>query len=452
MKIRKDVAKMVLPILAEQGFIMAMGVVNTKMASNLGNEAISAVGNIDAINNIVISFFSALAVGGTVVVAQSIGRRDYNQARKAGLNGLVSGLGVALIVTLILAIFRNLIVHSIFGTAEAIVMKNTLIYFGITIIGYPMIAMTSISFGILRGAGDTKTPMRISIFMNVLNVVLSYLFIYGISISNTHFHMVINGMGIRGAAIGITIARTIGMAMALHIFFTKFLELNIREMKNFHFSKDLLKDIFNIGLPSGLESLVFNGGKLITQVFIVGMGTVSIASNAIASSIFGLLNIPGIALSIAATAMVGQAIGRNDVAGAKSTLKYITQVGIGCLIVLCALLFPFANHVVSIFTDDPAVISKASGLLRSATIVMPLSWATSFVLPAGLKGGRDVKYTLMVSVIGMWAFRIGIGYVLAIPLGLGLIGIWLSMYIDWIVRSILFVLRFRGDKWFVHTK
>ncbi|NDL68197.1 MATE family efflux transporter [Clostridiales bacterium F-3ap] len=436
-----------MPILLEQAFLMLMGVVNTVMAGRLGREAVSAIGMIDSLNNIAITFFSALAVGGTVVVAQSLGRQDPQQARRAGLNSVAAGVALSIGITLVLALFRRSLVLSAFGQAEPRVMAYAVEYFTITLFTYPLMALLSMAFGILRGSGNTKAPMKISLTMNVFNVVLGYLLIFGLHLSNPHFNLGIPGLGVRGAALAIGAARTLGALLVVLALGRDFFKGKRGTVRNFRFHSGTLVDVFRIGLPAGLESLLFNGGKLVTQVFVVGMGTAAIASNAIASSMFGLLNIPGTAISIAATTMVGREIGRKDPEKAKRILTYLVKTCMVVLLGICMLMFPFSRFLASIYTEDREVVELTGGLVRSAAVAMPLLWAMSFILPAGFKGSGDVRYTLLVSVVGMWMFRILVGYLLAIPLGIGVLGIWLGMYADWLVRAVLFALRLKNGKW-----
>ncbi len=452
MVLRKDVMRLTLPVLAEQAFIMLMGVVNTIMASHLGKEAISAIGMIDSINNIIIAFFSAFAVGGTVIVAQNFGSMNLQGANKAALNAIFSGLIIAVTVTVLLAVFKRPMILTVFHAAEPLVIQNTLTYFNITLLTYPFIALMSIIFGVLRGAGNTKAPMKITITMNVFNVICSYLLIYGLEIGNNHLLIRIPSLGIKGAAYGIALARIIGFVMVMGVLLKDFLRINLRELTQFRFSLGTLKTIFNIGIPSSLESLMFNGGKLITQIFVVGMGTATIAANSISGSIFGLLNIPGSALSIAAIIMVGQFIGKQDTKMATETLRYLIKLGTICLVILCAIIYPFAHFLATIYTQDPEVVRITTMLIKSTVFAMPLLWSGSFILPSGLKGGGDVKYILVVSILGMWLFRLTLGYILAIPLGVGILGIWIAMYVDWFIRSLLFFIRFKSGKWVHKTK
>jgi putative MATE family efflux protein len=440
--IRKDILNLAVPILAEQVFVMSMGMINTMMAGHIGKEAVSAIGMVDSLNYIFIAFFSSLAVGGTVVVAQYVGQGNVKQANAATKQALYAGFMLSIIVTLITWTFRGPILNLLFGSAEATVINNAFIYLGITLLTYPLISIDLIANGILRGAGDTKTPMNITIFMNVINVIFSYIFIYGINLGSFH----INGMGILGAAIGIAIARTTGAVIIMIVLLRGSKIIKLKNLRSFKFDKELLSPIFGVGIPASLESLLFNCGKLITQIYIVNMGTISIASNAIAGSIASMLNIPGNAFSIAATAIVGQQIGRGKPKEAESSLKYLIIFSSVCLGILGLFSIPSAEFLTGLYNKNPEIIILTSRIIKLNALFI-ITWPSSFVLPAGLKGAGDAKYTLVTTIIGMWVFRITFGYILGIPLGLGLAGVWLGMFTDWIVRGILYLLRLKSGKW-----
>ncbi|MBZ9623410.1 MATE family efflux transporter [Clostridium sp. FP2] len=432
--IRKDVFNLAIPILTEQLFVISLGMINTMMAGHIGKEAVSAIGMVDSINNIFIAFFSALAIGGMVVVAQFVGQGNIKKANATMKQALFSGLIITLLVTMLMFLFQGPIIASLFGTAEPEVISNAHTYLGITLLTYPLITIDLVANGLLRGAGDTKTPMKVSIFMNIINVCLTYTFIN------------IFSMGIVGAALGIAIARVSGGIIILIVLLRGSKILKLTNIREFKFDKSLLKLIFGIGVPASVESLIFNGGKLITQIFIVNMGTIAIASNAIAGSVATMLNVPGNSLSIAATALVGKYMGRGETKEAENSLSYITVLSTVFLTVIALLFIPFAGNVVSLFTNNKEIIHLASTVLIVNSICIPL-WSISFVLPSGLKGAGDVKYTLITTIIGMWLFRITLGYLLGVVLNLGLVGIWLGMVIDWVIRGSLYCIRFKKGKW-----
>lgn len=443
MFIRKDVLKLAIPIMIEQTFVMLLGTCNTMMAGHIGEEAVSAIGMVDSINNMFISFFAALSVGATVVVAQQIGQNKPKKANETAKQSIVSGILVSLIITLLLWIFRIPLINVLYGSAEELIKIDAKLYLEFTLLTYPFIAIEQIANGILRGCGDTKTPMKISIFMNIINIVLGYILIFGIDILH------LPSFGIVGAAVAIAIARLIGTLIIMIVLFRGSKIIKLRNIFPFKFDMKIQKNIFNIGIPAGMEQVIFNAGKLIVQMFIVTMGTASIAANAISVSIAIMINVPGNALCLAATTLVGQYVGRNDIKGAKNILIYLTKFGTFCLVSLGILFIPISGWLASLYTDAPDVIAISSTLIISNSIAL-LAWGPSFILSSGLKGAGDTRFTMFTAFIGMWIFRILVGYVLGIILKIGVLGIWIAMYIDWIIRGTMYCIRLRGNKWLKH--
>lgn len=436
--IRNDVFKLTLPIFAEQLFVISLGTINTMMAGHIGKEAVSATGMVDSVNNIFIAFFSALAVGGTVVVAQYIGQKNVKKANDAMKQALFSGLLISFMITIALWIFKNQLISVLFGQADQRIIEDTHIYLGITLLTYPLITIDLVANGILRGAGDTKTPMKITIFMNIINVLFTFLFIN------------VFNLGITGAALGIAIARVTGGIIILIILVRGSKIIKLNKIRSFRFDKELLKPIFSVGIPASIESLLFNGGKLITQIFIVDMGTTAIAANSIASSIANLVNVPGNSLCTAATALVGQNMGKGSKKDASNVLNYIVKLATVLLVLLGIIMIPLASSFASLYNGNPEIIKLSSIVVIANSLCIPI-WSIAFVMPAGLKGAGDAKYTMVTTMIGMWVFRITMGYLLGIPLKLGLLGVWMGMFIDWAVRGILYLLRFRSGKWLAHS-
>lgn len=438
MLIRKDILKLAIPIVIEQTFVMLLGVCNTMMAGHIGPEAVSAIGMVDTINNLFISFFAALSVGATVVVAQQIGQDLYKKANETAVQAIVSGFLVSSIITLFLWCFRIPLINLLYGSAEELVKSNAKLYLEFTLFTYPFIAIEQISNGILRGCGDTKTPMYITMFMNVINIVLGYILIYGLG--------TIPPLGIMGASLAIAIARIIGTLIIGFVLFRGNKVIKIKKIFPFKFNIKIQKSIFNIGIPASVEQVIFNAGKLIVQIFIVTMGTSSIAANSIAMSISQIINVPGTALCLAATTLVGQHIGRDDVKVAKETLIYLVKFATLSLVSIGIIFIFIGRFVSSLYTNVPEVIDLSAMLLRWNSVALAV-WPISFVLSAGLKGAGDTRYTMFTAFIGMWIFRIAIGYFLGIILNIGVLGIWIGMFIDWVVRGIMYLIRLNGTKW-----
>ncbi len=439
----KEIIPLTLPILAEQAIIVSMNMVNAAMASNIGKEAASAIGMVDAINWVIIGFFSALALGGTVLVAQSWGRRDRAYAERAAAQAAMSAVAVASSIGLATAACAGPIISLLYPDAETVVAAGAAVYLRITSLGFPFLAAALASSGALRGAGDTKTPMRINVAMGAVNVGASALLIFGLDLGFVR----VPSFGLAGAAAGITIARAFGAASYAFVLLKKTAVIHIRSLGSFKPDGAILRKVFAVGLPSGLENLTFNGGKLLAQTYIVSLGTNAIAANFIGMSLASFLQIPSSSLGIAATTIVGQAVGRRDPAAAKRNLIAATALSSAALLAAGIIGYPFMHELIGFYTKDPGVISITTGLMTLLFVCLPLFWSTSFILPAGFRGAGDVRFSMVVSMASMWALRVSLGYVLAIPTGLGVLGVWIGMIIDWVLRSIFFGLRLKSGAW-----
>ncbi len=257
-------------------------------------------------------------------------------------------------------------------------------------------------------------------------------------------------MGVLGMTLAVNIARFAGAALALIYLFKWDATLHVRIRDLFHVPMSMLRKILFIGVPFAMEQMFFNGGKLLTQVFIVGMGTHAIATNAIASSLAMVFQIPASALSLTIVTVVGQCIGRGDVKDARKFIKAFLWLGSGALALVGIVLMPFFHPLVSIFSPPADIIDDIFWLLLMSTVLQVPLWSISFILPAALRAAGDSKFTSITSMLTMWLFRISLGYVLGVSLGYGLIGVWLAMSLEWGVRGAIFLWRFRGTKWYQH--
>ncbi|MGE5605611.1 MAG: MATE family efflux transporter [Bacteroidota bacterium] len=436
----REVLQLALPVLAEQVFITLMGVVNAMMAGHIGKEAAAAIGMIDTLNNIFISAFSSLAVGATVVVAHYTGQSNHRFAGEASKQALYAGLTVSSLIAVAVGAFRQPLMGILFGSAENSVLRLAFEYLAISLFTYPLIALTAISCGVLRGAGDTRTPAQVVIIMNVVNVIAGYILIFGLT------PLGFDGFGVSGAALAIGIARLSGVVLLLYVLVRGTLNLKLQKVFKFKPNLEMLAAIFKIGIPASLESFLFNSGKLITQTFIVASGTVAIVTNYVGMSLHSLMMTPGLAFSLAATALVGQNMGRGDSQEAEKSLMYLDKLTVCCLMAVNIIFLPFYSFFCSLYTSNAEIIKQTTLLLQVTIIFVPF-WPMAFLWPAGLKGAGDVRYTLIVSAISMWVFRITLGYVLCIYFKLGVLGIWFGMYTDWIIRGIAFLVRLKRGKW-----
>lgn len=436
----REITPLAVPIFFENLCVLLMGVLSTFLVSWLGKEAMAGVGLADSFNMVIISFFAAIDLGTTVVVAFSLGKLNRERAEAAARQSLVLMTLFAVLLALLIEFFGVKIIDVIAGSAEPAVKALALDYLTISAWSYPAAAIALIGCGALRGAGNTKIPMLINGGMNILNIVISTALIYGC------FGW--KGLGFDGAAVGLTISRYIGALAVIYVLMIGFnprLKITLKSYFT-RLNTSILMEVLGIGVPASIESVLFNGGKLLTQIFVAGMGTDVIAGNFIAFSIASMINLPGNSLGSASTIIVGTRLGRGQLLQPERQLRHIFWLSTIGLCLLAAITVPFAGILASFYTKDPDVIHVVKILVWLNAAFMPF-WAASWVLPAGLKGARDARFTMWISLFGMWGARIVAGYTLGVVLGFGVVGIWLGMFMDWIVRGFFFYRRLNSGRW-----
>ncbi len=436
----REITPLAVPIFLENTCVLMMGVLSTFLVSWLGKEAMAGVGLADSFNMVVMSFFAAIDLGTTVVVAFSLGKLDGERARAATRQSLVIMTLFAILLAAVIHYFGTEIIDFIAGAATAEVKALALTYLELTVISYPAAAIALIGSGALRGAGNTKIPLLINGGMNILNIIISSILIYGL------FGW--KGMGFAGAGLGLSISRYIGavaIVWVLMIGFNPALRIPLKsyfEKLNF----GIIWEVMGIGIPASIESVLFNGGKLLTQMFVAGMGTNVIAGNFIAFSVAALINLPGNALGSASTIITGKRLGKGQISQAERQLRHVFWLSTLLLTAIAWGTAPFAGIFASFYTQEEDVKEVVKVLLWLNAAFMPI-WAASWVLPAGLKGARDARFAMWVSMLGMWGCRVVAGYTLGIMLGMGVVGVWLGMFLDWAVRGVFFYWRMASGRW-----
>ena len=194
---------------------------------------------------------------------------------------------------------------------------------------------------------------------------------------------------------------------------------------------------------------MFQAGKLLVLNLITTFGTSAVAANAIANSIGGVINVPGAALGLAIITVVGQCIGAGDIRQAVHYSKLLVGLSYLSMFVMGAGLFFSADFLVTLFNLSPEAMAMAAEVLKYCAVANMLFWPMAFTLPNSLRAAGDAVYTMVVSLASMFICRVALSYVFACPwgLGLGLLGVWLAMFCDWIVRAVCFLWRFWRGKW-----
>lgn len=438
--IRRSILPFTWPILVELICVVLMGIVSTILVSRISKDATAAVGITDSVTYIILSLLTAIALGGSVLIAQAFGRRDRQKALFGASQVMNLGVLVSLVCCIAMFLFSGPLLTVVAYGAEPEVIALAEQYLLMIALGYPALAISLSGSGILRAVGNSRAPATTNILMNILNIIISYPLIYGIAALNW------DGLGMLGAGIGISIARWIGAGMILFVLtHNSSLRVPANEFIK-PFSRNILTEILVIGVPASVESLMFNIGKLITQIMVAGMGTIVMAGNVITFSLLLFVNIPGNALAMAGTVLIGKRLGQNQTRTARVEMQLIMWLSTIALVALGLLTVPFAAEIGGIYTDDPAVIEVVVNLIYINAVMMPV-WAASFVLPSAFKGAKDVKYSMWTAIMSMWGCRIVLGYLLGIVADFGIYGIWLGMFADWWLRGALYYSRMLNQRW-----
>lgn len=433
-----QVISIILPILVDQFFIVCLSFVNTAMISSSGVAAVSAVNMVDSVNIFLVNVFVAVATGGTVVVAQYKGSGNDRMVSKAASGAISSVFLLAVFISLLMIVFHNPVLGVLFGGAEAAVFTNARIYLIGCAISYPFIGIVEAVCGALRGVGETKSSLVLSLIMNLSYVILNFLFINTLKLS------------VFGMVLSLNSGRVLAAICSI-VFLLRFnhsLNFHVKDLLAFDFS--MLKRILYIGIPFAAEQMFFNGGKILTQTFIVHLGTYSMAVNAICGSFTLLFQIPANAISLSVVTVVGQCMGRRDIADARKFIKSFLVLASLSFAVVFVLIMPFFTPLVQFFTPPDAIIPTIFKIVVFTGIGQIPLWSISFITPGALRAAGDSRYTSVVAMLSMWLFRVLLGYILGIILGFGIEGVWLAMVLEWGVRGAVFMHRFHGDKWYQH--
>lgn len=417
--------------MVEQILAVLVGMVDVVMVAAVGEAAVSGVSLVDSISILIIQILAALATGGAVISAQYLGKKQAgNACRAAGqLIGVTTAL--SLVVTIAALLGNRHLLSAIFGRVEPAVMNDAVIYFRITALSYPFLAIYNSCAALFRSMGNSRVSMMTSLVMNTINVVGNAICVFGLH------------MGVAGVAYPTLLGRMTAAVLILYLIQNPGNVVRINSIRELRPNLHMIKNILSIGIPNGLESGMFQFGKIALQSLVSSLGTAAIASYAVASNLVTLLYLPGNAIGLGLITIVGQCVGAGERGEAKRYTKLLVTVNYGILLILCTVMVVFSQGLVGIYNLSPeaSVISRQMITAHSFAMII---WPLAFTIPHALRASLDAKFTMCVSVFSMWMFRIAFAYLFVRVLHLGVMGVWYGMFIDWAFRAVIFAIRFRG--------
>jgi len=443
---RRDLISIVLPLIIQQVLAVTIGAVDSMMVSHAGESAVAGVSLVNTLDVLLVVSFTSLVTGGSVVVSQFLGKKDFESSRAASKQLLYVSTGIALLLTTVVLIFRTPLLTALFGDAEADVMASASSYFFFVALSFPFLAIESAVAAVFRVMGNSVISMYVSVIMNLINVAGNALLIIGFEI------------GAAGAAIATLFSRIVGAGILLVLIRNKKNVIYIEKMLSYRPDFSVIREILRIGIPNGIENSMFQFGKLLTQSLISSMPTYAIAANAVASNLANFQYMPGTAFSNTMITVVGRCIGAGEKEQAKKYTRILTFSTYACLWLIVIGTFVLASPVIKMYGLSPDAADIANKLIIYHAICAAAIWPVAFTLPASFRAASDVKFPLVVSMFSMWSFRVALSYVFSLEtvtvfgytfagLGMGVMGVWVAMTVDWLFRAALFVYRHFSGRW-----
>lgn len=433
---RKQLIALLLPLIAEQALSVTIGLADTLMVSSVGEAAVSGVSLVDSFNVLMIQLLSALATGGAVVASQYIGHREPKNAKAAAAQILFIMISLSVVVAAVVAVGRHGILRGIFGSIDADVMRYAETYFLLSALSYPFIGVYNAGAALFRAQGNSKISMLSSLVMNVINIGGNAVLIFGF------------GMGVLGAALASLVSRAVSCLVVLYLLQKPACPLRVDGLRALAPDGGLIRRILRVGIPAGIENGMFQIGKLSVSSLTSTLGTAAIAANAVANTTTTFLNIPANAVGMAALTVVGQCLGAGEKEQAVYYSRRLLLTAYCGAWVMNLSAFLFANRfAISLFNLSPEAQTMALQVMVWFNFVSLFFWPSSFTLPNILRAAGDARFTMAVSILSMWVFRVGFCYVMVLGFHGRLLSIWMGMFLDWVFRSLCFFVRFARGRW-----
>ena len=432
---RRDLAALIIPLIIDSFLSILIGMADTIMVSTNGEAAVSGVSLVDTISNLLVQLFAAFATGGAVVVAQYLGSGDKEKAKDSAKNLIYISAIISVIMTIVVMPVRGIIIDTCFGDIGEDVRAYTDDYFVPILLSYPFLAIYSALTALSRAENRSVRTMLVSVMMNAINIGGNAILIF------------IYGLGPRGAGIASLASRVMGCIVMFILLHKGTDKLSLKGILSGPFSPDLIKRILRIGIPAGIEGATFNLGKIFVQSLTASLGTSALAINAVTGNFNSYSNIPGNGINLAMITVIGQCRGRRNF----DDISYYTKLLIALVYISVFItvlpMFILAPQVISIYGLEKDSMQQAIPMARLCLFMCFAVWPLGFTLPNMLKAVGDVRFIMLASFSSMWLFRVLGAYILVRGLGFGVEGIWYAMYMDWIVRGMLYFWRVASGRW-----
>ncbi len=430
-----DLFKLFLPVIIEQFLEFLVGLADSIMVAYVGESAVSGVSLVDFVMALLISLFAALSTGGAVIAGQYMGKRQMKESREAADQLVWFAGAFSIIIMVIIYLAKPLILNGLFGQITDEVRRDANTYLMITAISIPFLALYNAAAAIFRTMGNSKLPMKVMLAMNIAHAVGNAILIYG-------FHF-----GTAGVAIPTLISRIAAAVIIITLALNKKQSIYIKKSLKHKFNWSMIKRILGIGVPYGLENGLFYFGRIIVLSLVANFGTAAIAANAVSGTIVMFQVLPGIAIGLGLTVVISRCVGAGDYEQVKHYTKKIMGIVYVANVLSCALVLALLPSILNVYGLSDTATSLARQIVWWHAAFTVAIWPLGYTLPVTFRASGDAKFPMIVGILSMFFCRIALAYLIGIYFNMGMFGTWVAMFIDWIVKAVIFVCRYISGKW-----
>lgn len=431
----KDLKKLIFPLFIEQFLLMLVGISDTFIVSFSSEADVSGVSLVNSFNTVFVFLFTALSSGGAVIISQYIGSKNKKLAEESASQLLMVSTVISVVIAGLILVFHNQLLSLMFGSIEDDVMAASRTYLLITACSFPALAIYDAGAALCRSIGKANATMYISTVANIINII-------GNCIGVFLFHA-----GVAGVAYPSLISRIIS-AIAVTIFcFGNGNPVRYKVKEIIKWNGNLLKKILGIALPNGIENGVHQLVKVALSSMVALFGTYQIAANGVAQSIWSMASIMGLAMAPVYTTVIGQCMGARDIDSANFYFKKLNKITLVLSVLWNAFVFAITPLIIQYSAISDEAKSLVIWLVLINNIFNGLAYPFAGPLGSGLRAAGDVKFTMIVSITLTIAARLFFSALFGLWLNWGVIGIAIGMSIDLVFRGIIFIWRYKSQKW-----
>lgn len=431
----KDLKNLIFPLFVEQFLLMMVGIADTFVVSFSSEADVSGVSLVNSFNTVLVFLFTALSSGGAVIISQYIGGKNKKLSEESASQLLMISTVISVVIAGLILTFHNQLLFLLFGNIEEDVMAASRTYLLITAYSLPALAIYDAGAALCRSIGRANANMYISTVANIINIIGNFIGVFLLH------------LGAAGVAYPSLISRTIS-AIAVTIFCLGMgnpVRYKVKEI--FKWNGKLLKKIMGIALPNGIENGVHQLVKVALSSMVALFGTYQIAANGVAQSIWSLASIMGLAMAPAYTTVIGQCMGARDIDSANYYFKKLNKITFILSVLWNTLVFAITPLIIQYSAISDEAKSLVIWLVLINNIFNGLAYPFAGSLGNGLRAAGDVKFTMIVSIILTIAARLFFSALFGLWLNCGVIGIAIGMSIDLVLRGIIYIGRYKSQKW-----